>query len=172
MISVILCVPFSSVSVGGDETAPTDRESLVHASSALRDKWGIEIVSLRLTAEGHILDLRYRVLDPVKAFPVLDSKVKPILIHEESGRDLSVYTAPRIGGLRQKTKRPEAGRVYFILFSNPGMLLKEGSNVTFQLDDVKIPHIPVGEGKPSGERTSEASSLIGSAGMHREGGDG
>ena len=109
----------------------------------LRDKFGIEIVRLKITAAGHILDLRYRVIDPVKSFPVFDTKIKPVLIDEQTGRDLTIYTAPRIGGMRQKARRPEAGRVYFILFSNPTSLVKEGNKVTLKIEDVKVEHIRV-----------------------------
>lgn len=151
VLPFILCFTFSAVSK--DEAVPRGGDSLVEGPSALRDVWGIDIVSLRLTAAGHILDLRYRVIDPVKAFPVLDLKVKPVLIDEESGRDLSVYTAPRIGGLRQKTRRPEAGRVYFVLFSNPNSLLKEGSTVTLKINDVRVHRIPVGQAKPHREES-------------------
>lgn len=143
-VSLVFLFSFALAGEGkGDGTAVNDGQEI------LREKWGIEIVRLKLTAAGHILDLRYRVIDPVKSFPVFDSKIKPVLVDEQSGRDLSVYTAPRIGGMRQKSRKPEAGRVYFILFSNPSSLLKEGSKVTLKIQDMKVEHIRVeGEGAP------------------------
>jgi hypothetical protein len=130
----------------GEEGNKGDGNAVKDGHAVLRDKWGIEIVKLKITAAGHILDLRYRVIDPVKSFPVFDTKIKPVLLDELSGRDLSIYTAPRIGGMRQKARRPEAGRVYFILFSNPGDLVKEGNKVTLKIEDVKVEHIPVEDG--------------------------
>jgi hypothetical protein len=127
----------------GEEDNKGDGNAVKDGHAVLRDKWGIEIVRLKLTAAGHILDLRYRVIDPVKSFPVFDTKIKPVLIDEQTGRDLSIYTAPRIGGMRQKARRPEAGRVYFILFNNPGDLVKEGNKVTLKIEDMKVQHIPV-----------------------------
>ena len=124
----------------------------------LRDKFGIEIVRLKITAAGHILDLRYRVIDPVKSFPVFDTKIKPVLIDEQTGRDLTIYTAPRIGGMRQKARRPEAGRVYFILFSNPAGLVKEGNKVTLKIEDVKVEHIRVEDSGSLGEKTIPVDS--------------
>jgi hypothetical protein len=134
---VVLSPAFAEEEIRGHESGAEDGHAI------LRDKWGIEIVRLKITAAGHILDLRYRVLDPAKAFPVFDIKIKPVLIDELSGRDLSIYTAPRIGGMRQKARQPEAGRMYFILFGNPGGLVKEGGKVTLRIEDVKVEHIPV-----------------------------
>lgn len=129
--------------VFAEEGSKGDGNSAKDGHAVLRDKWGIEIVRLKITAAGHILDLRYRVIDPVKSFPVFDTKIKPVLIDEQTGRGLTIYTAPRIGGMRQKARRPEAGRVYFILFSNPAGLVKEGNKVTLKIEDVKIEHIRV-----------------------------
>lgn len=145
-VSLSLFILFSSVY--GEEERQKGKETLVNGPSALLDTWGIEIVRLKVTAAGHIVDLRYRVIDPAKSFPVFDTKIKPVLIDEQSGRDLSVYTAPRIGGMRQKTRRPEAGRIYFILFSNPGGLVKDGSHVTLKIEGVRVEHIRVeGDGQ-------------------------
>jgi hypothetical protein len=135
--------------VFGEEVNKGDDNSVKAGHAVLRDKWGIEILRLKITAAGHILDLRYRVIDPVKSFPVFDTKIKPVLIDEQSGRDLSIYTAPRIGGMRQKSRRPESGRVYFILFSNPAGLVKEGDKVTLRIEDVKVEHIRVEDGGSS-----------------------
>jgi hypothetical protein len=132
--------------VSGEEGGKGDSVAAKDGHAILLDKWGIEIVRLKITAAGHILDLRYRVIDPVKSFPVFDTKIKPVLIDEQTNRDLSIYTAPRIGGMRQKARRPEPGRMYFILFSNPGGLVKEGGKVTLKIEDVKVEHIPVEDG--------------------------
>jgi hypothetical protein len=108
----------------------------------LREQWGIEIASLRLTAAGHMVDFRYRVIDPIKALPLFDRKRKPILIDQVSGMKLNVPVAPKVGSLRQKTMKPEVGRIYFILFGNPG-IVQEGSKVTLVIGDVKIENLTV-----------------------------
>jgi hypothetical protein len=51
-----------------------------------------------------------------------------------------------VGALRQKTIKPEAGRIYFILFGNPNVV-KEGSKVTLVIGDVKVENLTV-EGEP------------------------
>jgi hypothetical protein len=108
----------------------------------LREQWGIEIASLRLTAAGHMVDFRYRVIDQIKALPLFDRKRRPVLIDQVSGMKLNVPVAPKIGSLRQKTMKPEVGRIYFILFGNPG-IVQEGSKVTLVIGDVKIENLTV-----------------------------
>jgi hypothetical protein len=39
--------------------------------------------------------------------------------------------------MRQTTLKPEAGRVYFTLFTNPGGIVKENSQVTLVVGDFK-----------------------------------
>ena len=90
--------------------------------------FGITLVSLRPTAAGQMLDLRFKVLDPDKAKPVLDKGSKAYLTDAASGKMLPIPVT-KAGPMRQTTLKPEAGRVYFMLFSNPGQLVKEGSRV-------------------------------------------
>lgn len=108
----------------------------------LQEQWGIEMASLRLTAAGHLVDFRYRVTDPTKALPLFDRKGKPTLIDQASGKTLNVPVAPKIGSLRQKTVKPEVGRIYFILFGNPDVV-KDGSKVTLVIGEVKVEDLTV-----------------------------
>lgn len=139
-IPIVLLV-ILSVAFGGEEIKK-DEITISDGPAALREKWGIEIVRLKMTASGHIVDLRYRVLDPAKSFPFFDSNIKPTLVDERTGSNLSVYTAPRIGGMRQKARKPEAGRIYFILFGNQG-IVQDGSKVAFVIGDVKVENLTI-----------------------------
>jgi hypothetical protein len=115
-----------------DEKAPTVEERL-----------GIEVVGIRESAAGFMLDFRYRVKDPEKALPVLSAQMKPYIIDQNSGNKLSVPTYPKVGSLRQRTREPEVDRVYFIVFANPGRLVKAGNKVTVILGDVKVEDLVV-----------------------------
>ena len=53
--------------------------------SKFKNRYGAEIVGVRLTAGGFMIDFRYRVLDPVKASALFDPKVRPYLIEDSSG---------------------------------------------------------------------------------------
>lgn len=106
-------------------------------------QWGIEIKSLRRTAAGHLLDFRFKIIEPAKAALLLRREDKPYLIDQASGMKLPVPVMPNIGALRSTTVKPEANRVYFILFSNAGDLIKSGSKVSIVMGDFKAENLLV-----------------------------
>jgi hypothetical protein len=111
--------------------------------SALEEKWGVQITGIRLSAADYMLDFRYRVADPNKAAPLLGRQVKPYLIDEVSGAKLIVPAPPKVGSLRQKSREPLAGKIYFVIFSNPGKLVKRGGRVTVVIGDFKAENLIV-----------------------------
>lgn len=124
-----------------EASAPAaDPDPVAEARESLRlaeERFGVKVTSVRATAEGHVVDLRYRVLDAGKASSLFARGVKPHLFDQASGRMLSVPSAPKTGPLRS-SGRPMAGKTYFILFSNPGKAVRCGSRVTLLLDDLEI----------------------------------
>lgn len=121
--------------------------------------FGIKVVSLRPTAGGQMLDFRFRVVDPEKAKAVLDKNKKAFLMDSKTGKMLPVPVS-KAGPMRQTTLQPEAGRIYFMLFSNPGELVKEGGRVSlvigdFRKDDILIESSgvqPPSFGKPAPQK--------------------
>lgn len=107
------------------------------------DKLGIEVVAMRLTSAGYMLDFRYRVLDPKKAKPLLDKKIHPQLIDQASGAVMAVPAPPKIGSLRQTPPVAQAGLVYLAIFANPGQFIKAGNKVTVVYGDYKIENLVV-----------------------------
>ena len=97
---------------------------------------GIKIVSLRPTAGGQMLDLRFQVIDPEKAKAVLDKNKKAYLLDGKTGKTLPVPVT-KAGSMRQATLKPEAGRIYFMLFSNPNRMVKEGGSVSLVIGDFR-----------------------------------
>ena len=110
---------------------------------SLEERWGIQIASLRLTAAGHMIDFRYRIVDPEKAAQLVDRKVKPQLIDQSTRRALGVPTAPKVGSLRQTSVKPLAGRTYFVLFGNPQQLVKRGGKVTIVIGEFRAENLVV-----------------------------
>lgn len=104
---------------------------------------GIEVTALRLTSAGHMLDFRYKVIDPEKAKPVIDKKIKPYLIDQASGARMTVPSPPKIGSLRQTPRASKAGQIYFAIFANPGKFIKAGNKVTVVYGDHKIENLVV-----------------------------
>ena len=113
------------------------------ALSEPEKKAGIKIVSLRPTAEGQMLDLRFQVLDPEKAKAVLDKNKKAYLLDGKTGKTLPVPLT-KAGPMRQTTLKPEAGRIYFILFSNPNRVVKDDGSVSLVIGDFRKDWIKVG----------------------------
>lgn len=111
--------------------------------AALRERWGIEVASLHLSAKGRMVDFRYRVLDPVKATLLGDRTVKPTLTDLATGAILHVPSFPKTGSMRQTAAKMEAGRIYFMLFANSGMPVKTGSQVTVTIGDFRAEGLTV-----------------------------
>jgi hypothetical protein len=109
---------------------------------ALRDRWGIEIQSLQLTAAGYMLDLRYRVIDPQKAAPLFNRAVHPVLVDEKTGAMMAVPAPPKIGALRS-VNDPKPGRIYFMFFANPGHFIAKYSRVTVRIGDFAVSGLTV-----------------------------
>jgi hypothetical protein len=111
-------------------------------SQNFEERWGIKILSIRLTAGGYMLDFRYSVGDAQKASPIFSRKINPYLIDQTSGAKFMVPESPKVGALRQ-TKKPVAGKNYFIMFANPGQYIKKGNKVTVVIGDFKAENLTV-----------------------------
>lgn len=127
---------------GGCATTRPTGES---GSSQIEERWGVRIEGVRLSAADNMLDFRYRVIDPEKALPLLDSAVKPYLVDQSSGARMMVPNPPKVGPLRQTSRggKPIADRTYFILFANPGKYVKTGNKVTVVIGDFKAENLVV-----------------------------
>ena len=124
------------------ENSLKDRAETPRLSEAEK-KWGVQVMSLRTTSAGYMLDFRFKVIEPEKAKPLLDKKVQAYIFHPQTGARLGVPTAPKTGALRQKTTDPEAGKIYFIFFTNPGQLLRAGDEVNVVIGDFTADHLVV-----------------------------
>ncbi len=130
----------SSMEESYSQTSGPKIPALIQTSA--EERWGIEIVGVRLTAAGSLVDFRYRVSDSEKVSVFFDRNVKPYLIDQASGEIFYVPNMPRVGSLRAKGK-PEAGRVYFILFGNSRRLVKKGSKITVVVGDAQLEDLVV-----------------------------
>ena len=122
--------------------ASKQSQKLVLRDKELREKWGIELVAMRSTAYGHMLDFRYRVLDAEKAAPLFVRKTKPYLIHQGSGKALAVPNTAKLGSLRN-SNMPQQGRTYWMFFGNSHGVVKKGDKVTVAIGDFRATDIEV-----------------------------
>ncbi len=104
-------------------------------ATSSQEEHGFRVVKIRLSAAGRMVDVRYWVDDPDKAWPLLrDAKL--VLEHEASELRLKVPTTAFVGPLAQNSEKPKKDRQYFILFANPGGLVKAGDTVRLHIGDL------------------------------------
>ena len=94
--------------------------------------WGVEDFSVKVVESGEIVRFSYRVLDPDKARMLNDKKNEPSLTDPQAGVRLMAPTLEKVGQLRQSTS-PEAGKVYWMAFSNKGRYVKPGHRVNITI---------------------------------------
>uniref|UniRef100_A0A831U0L1 Uncharacterized protein n=1 Tax=Geobacter metallireducens TaxID=28232 RepID=A0A831U0L1_GEOME len=110
--------------------------------TGMEQQWGVKVLRISLTAEGQMLDFRYRVLDAEKAKSLFSRQHKAYLIDEATGARFLVPESPKIGALRT-TREPKPDRNYFIIFVNPGRYVKKGNKVTVVIGDFRAEHLVV-----------------------------
>ena len=90
--------------------------------------WGVDSLNVKLVESGELVRFSYRVLDPGKARLLNDKQTEASLIDPKAGVRLVVPTMEKIGQLRQSSP-PEAGRSYWMTFSNKGRRVARGDRV-------------------------------------------
>jgi hypothetical protein len=104
--------------------------------------WGVDVVGVKPVSSGYMLAFRYRILDPDKARVLNDRKSRAYLIDEATGTVLMVPTMENVGELRPGAT-PETSRTYFMIFGNPGKLVKSGSRVSIVAGALRIDGLTV-----------------------------
>jgi hypothetical protein len=104
--------------------------------------WGIDSISVKLVESGELVRFSYRVLDPDKAKVLNDKQNVASLKDPQAGVSLVVPTMEKIGPLRQGTP-PEAGRSYWMTFSNKGRRVARGHRVDVVIGQFKASNLVV-----------------------------
>jgi len=100
-----------------------------HAKDFYLVNWGVDSLSARLLESGQLVRFSYRVVDPKKAKVLNDKKANPVLLDQKAHAQLVVPQLEKVGQLRQ-SNTPEAGRVYWMAFSNRGRVVKPGDRIS------------------------------------------
>ena len=98
------------------------------AAAFYESVWGLDGLSVRAVESGELIRFTYRVLDPDKSRVLNDKKLEPALLAAGGHVKLVIPSLEKVGQLRQ-SNTPEAGRSYWMAFSNPGRVVKAGDRV-------------------------------------------
>jgi len=99
---------------------------------------GIEVMAMRLTAGGNMLDFRFKVLTADKAMPLFREDIFPYLIDQKTEIPFKVTDTTKVGPMRPTSRDPREGKVYFMFFRNPHKFLQSGQRVTVVVGEHKI----------------------------------
>ena|SRR5947209_7886776 len=90
--------------------------------------WGIDSISVKTAEAGEMIRFTYRVTNPDRAKLLVDKRLESSMIDEKAHVKLVVPIVDKVGKLRQ-TSTPQAGKTYWVLFSNKGGFVKRGDRV-------------------------------------------
>jgi len=108
----------------------------------MKREWGIEILYVRQTAAGYMLEFRYKVVNAERAQALFERQLKPMLTHAESGAQFIVPTPAKTGALRNSNP-PKDGHTYWMFFANPGQFVKPGDHVSIEIGDFVVENLVV-----------------------------
>lgn len=121
---------FSTSAVHAQDNLPESTARTRNTQSIyFKRTWGVAVIGVKPVSSGYMLAFKYRVLDPEKAKLLNDRRSKAYLVDEATGTVLAVPAMENVGELRTGAA-PEPDRAYFMIFGNPGKLVKSGSRVS------------------------------------------
>lgn len=107
-----------------------------------KEVWGIDMLNVKWTESGELVRFTWRVLDPDKARALNDKKIAPSLEDPQASVSLVVPVMEKVGQLRQSAA-PEAGKSYWMTFSNVGRLVKRGDRVNVVIGGFRAENLVV-----------------------------
>jgi len=99
--------------------------------------WGVDAMRAKAVESGELIKFSYRVIDADKAKPLNDKTIEPCLLDKAANVKLVIPSLEKVGQLRQAST-PEAGKIYWMAFSNPGSVVKRGDRVTVVIGNFHI----------------------------------
>lgn len=98
--------------------------------------WGVDNLTVRSVESGELIRFNYRVVDAARAQTLNDKKSEPFLFDQTRRVKLVIPSLEKVGQLRQSAT-PEAGKIYWMAFSNKGGYVKAGDNVSVVIADFR-----------------------------------
>ncbi len=139
LLTLALVALVGAAAVGWSLRARDAREwvpGTMPTSPEMEEKFGVRFSFLAVTADGGMVELRYRVIDEGKAANFGHyTETAPMVISEDTGKIVDVT----IMGLHNH--RVEPGRTYYVLYRNTASAIQSGRPVTIAVGDLKIEHV-------------------------------
>jgi hypothetical protein len=104
----------------------------------LVERSGVRITQLDATGGGGLLDLRYQVVDPGPAAAVHAPETPPAIVDQKTGM---VIDSLLMG--HQHTGQLHAAQTYYLVFNNPGNVVRSGDRVSVVLGDALVDDVRV-----------------------------
>jgi hypothetical protein len=100
-------------------------------------RYGIHVDLLAVTAAGGLVELRYQVVDPDKAAPLVhDPDLAPAIVVEKTGATLVMQSPPHRHGTDL-----ELGGSYFFLLANTRNAVHKGDRLTLVIGNARLEHV-------------------------------
>jgi hypothetical protein len=123
-------------------TGPATNSAIDHSSpvtaTELEQTYGVRIDVVGLLASGGLVELRFQVVDADKATALFgDVEDMPLLAVE--GTPAVLQSAK---GMKHSLELLD-GASYFLLYTNAGDVVHEGTQVSFVINGIRLPHLVV-----------------------------
>jgi hypothetical protein len=105
---------------------------------AFERRSGVRLVRVSVSGGGGLVDLRYQVLDPQAADAIHDAGAPPEVVDERSH---VVVDELFMGHMHHGQLK--AAQTYYLIFNNPGGLVRRGTRVTVRLGRARLSHVLV-----------------------------
>ena len=133
MLLITLLTTLTAAQGRASQAAVIDPED----QTRLVEQYGFRIVTIRMAASNHMVDVRYWIVDAEKAHDVFREGLDLKLEHPASGSVLTVPHAAFIGSMSQTAEPPKQDRQYFVFFKNNGAV-SAGDTVRLHLGDIVV----------------------------------
>jgi hypothetical protein len=132
----------AGLGAAGSPGYATSLEELPPVSKDPVGQYGIEVASLRMTAGGTAVDLRYKVVDPEKAARI-GRDGGPTYILDGAGRMIAARIVQGIGDYYSARHLDKPGKIYSTLYANQGGALRSGDVVNVVMGGLHIANVRV-----------------------------
>jgi len=136
MALVVVTVGFLSYQMGARNNTHNEHplpETII-SNDMLEQEYGVRVTLIGVTAAGGMVDVRYRIIDPVKAEKLVDEEDGGIMPMVFVGNG-DVMLMP---DMHMRDQKLIAGRIYFNLIPNTQNAVKRGTVVTIAFGDIAV----------------------------------